>query len=303
MHYSHLLSAFCQTPWAISQEKLVEMRLFLLRKAKGETIPQAEIDAVLAERRPAEPQQKGKIAVLPIVGTLVHRATGMDELCGLVSTQMLAKRFDAMVNDSGIKAIVLDIDSPGGSVYGMQEFGDRIAEARSQKKIYGISNAMAASGAYWLASQVDELWITPTGHVGSIGVYIAHEDVSKALEQEGVSVTLVSAGKYKTEGNPFGPLSDEARQYLQDEVDRYYQMFTKAVASGREVTVKQVRDQFGQGRVFGAEQAKQAGMVDRIGSLQDLLARLGVGSTAGSNPMASTPFNRLKAELDLAEAV
>ena len=299
MHYSHLLTAFAKTPWAVLEEKLIAMRMFLIRKARGEEIPAEEVLAAMAESRQASPRSSGRVAVLPIVGTIVHRGSDMEAACGLPSCQYLGKQFDAMMADPGIKTIVLDIESPGGSVYGVQELGDKIAAAEG-KKVVACVNALAASGAYWIAAQADEIWMTPTGHVGSVGVFIAHEDISKALEAEGVNVTMVSAGKYKTEG-AIGPLTEEARAYLQSEVDRYYEMFVEALASGRQTTAHKVKKNFGEGRVVGAQQAKEAGMIDKIGTMQDLLKSLGVSFPGSSAQAAGTPFKRLKAALDLAE--
>ncbi len=299
MHYSHLLTAFASTPWALLEEKLISMRLFLLRKAKGEEIPHEEIKAAMAENRASTPRTSGRVAVLPIVGTIIHRGTQLEESCGMPSCQLIGKRFDAMMDDPGVKTIVLDIESPGGSVYGVQELGQKIANAKGQKKVVASVNALAASGAFWIASQAAEIWMTPTGHVGSVGVFVAHEDISKALESAGVNLTMVSAGKYKTEG--VGPLTEEARAHLQSEVDRYYEMFCQALASGRDTTVTKVKKDFGEGRVVGAKQAKAVGMIDKIGTLQELLQSLGVSVSGGGSMQAETPFNRLKAELDLAE--
>lgn len=300
MHYSHLLSAFAKTPWAVLEEKLISMRMFLLRKAQGQEIPAEEVKAAMADNRPSGPRVSGRVAVLPIIGTIIHRGTQLEESCGMPSCQLIGSRFDAMMNDSGIKTIVLDIESPGGSVYGVQELGQKIADAKGQKKVIAMVNALAASGAYWIASQAEQIWMTPTGHVGSVGVFIAHEDVTKALEDAGVNVTMVSAGKYKTEG-ALGPLTEEAKAYLQSEVDRYYEMFCKALAEGRDTTVYKVKKDFGEGRVVGATQAKAVGMVDKIGTMQELLQSLGVTTGSGSAQQASTPYQRMKAALDLAE--
>jgi len=120
------------------------------------------------------------------------------------------------------------------------------------------------------------LIVTPSGEVGSIGVVAAHMDISKMAESAGLKVTLVSAGKYKTEGNQFEPLSDEARAALQVRVDDYYAMFVKAVARNRGVSPADVRNGFGEGRVVGAKQAVALGMADRVATLDETLARLGV---------------------------
>ncbi|MCC7371633.1 MAG: S49 family peptidase, partial [Chloroflexi bacterium] len=150
-----------------------------------------------------------------------------------------------------------------------------------------------ASAAYWIASSADEIVVTPSGEVGSIGVFTAHEDISAALEAEGVTVTLISAGKYKTEGNPFEPLSEEARGAIQARVDDYYSMFVRAVARGRGVKPADVRGGFGQGRVVGADEAVRLGMADRVGTMAQTVERL-AGRRGGAGSRAEDERRRFE---------
>jgi len=147
---------------------------------------------------------------------------------------------------------------------------------------------------YWLASQCSELVVTPSGQVGSIGVFAAHEDMSKAAEIAGYKISLVSAGKYKTEANPFEPLSDEARQALQSKVNDFYGDFTKAVARGRGVGVNEVRSGFGEGRMISAQQAVKEKMADRVATLdQTLVASRRDGPAAeDSGPIGAIAHHR-----------
>jgi signal peptide peptidase SppA len=177
------------------------------------------------------------------------------------------------VADSSIDAVVLDVDSPGGEVFGVQEAWDAIRAASKVKPVVAVANAIAASAAYYLASAADELLVTPSGMVGSIGVYALHVDVSKALEEIGEKWTFVSAGKYKVEGNPTEPLGDEARGAMQGDVDRYYSDFVQAVARGRKKTFAAVRDGFGEGRMVGARAAVEQGMADAVGTIGDAVRR------------------------------
>jgi len=214
----------------------------------------------------------GQIAVLPIVGLLTHRG-GTVESARTTSTAAIASAVRTLAADGAVSAIVLEVDSPGGEVAGTVEAGDAIREAARSKPIVAIANSHAGSAAYWLASQATELLVTPSGQVGSIGVYSAHEDQSKALDTQGRKVTLISAGKFKVEGNPFEPLGDEARAARQATVDHFYGMFVKAVARGRRVGVEAVRDGFGQGRMVAAPAAVEQGMADRVGTLDDAVRR------------------------------
>ena len=115
--------------------------------------------------------------------------------------------------------------------------------------------------------------VTPSGQVGSIGVFAAHDDLSRAYDAAGVTTTLIAAGKYKVEGNPFEPLGDEAKAYIQSRIDDYYGMFVRGVAKGRGVSVDKVRSDFGQGRMVGAADAVTAGLADRVGTLEDAIGK------------------------------
>ena len=127
-----------------------------------------------------------------------------------------------------------------------------------------------------MASQASEVVSTPGGVVGSIGVIAVHEDLAAALEQQGIKPTIISAGKYKAEGNPFGALTDEAREHFQARVDEAYGDLVKGVAAGRNVSGRAVESDYGQGRVLSAEKALGAGMIDRIATLDETLARFTV---------------------------
>jgi signal peptide peptidase SppA len=186
-----------------------------------------------------------------------------------------------MVADESVGAIVIDIDSPGGSVFGTPELADEILKARGAKPIIAVANSNADSAAYWIASAADEIVGTPSSMVGSIGVWTMHVDFSKMDERVGMKVTYVSAGKYKVEGNEYEPLGEEAQAALQARVDEYYGMFVAAVAKGRGVTASAVRNGYGEGRVVTAKQALALGMIDRIGTLGQTLARFGA-STDGA---------------------
>ena len=130
----------------------------------------------------------------------------------------------------------------------------------------------------YLASQADEIVVTPGGEAGSIGVYAVHEDVSKALENAGVKPTLIRADKgvYKAETNNLAPLSADATDYIKGRVNLAEDAFIKAVAAGRKVPQSTVMDNFGKGRMFGAQELVKRGMADRVGTMNETLQRFGV---------------------------
>ena len=248
-------------------------------------VARASIEAAQATIEAADPtaasrSKAGAIAVLPLHGTISNRAGMMSDISGGTSCEQFTQWLRAALSDPQVKSIVMDIDSPGGTVTGVQELADEIYQARQQKPVIAVANGMAASAAYYLGSQASEMVVTPSGEVGSIGVFAAHEDVSKALENVGVKTTFISAGKYKTEGNSYEPLSSEARDAMQSKVDAYYQQFVNSVARGRNTSSAQVESDMGQGRMVMAGPAKRAGMVDRVATMDQTLKRLGARSKA-----------------------
>lgn len=261
---AHVLS----TPWALQREYMVAYAGVLARNLSGD---KAEYQA---KARPAAQPARGGIAVIPVTGVVMQRANMMQDICGGASTQQISAALREALADETVSQILLDIDSPGGSVYGVGELAAEIYAARSAKPIVAVSNSLAASAAYWIGSAASEFYVTPGGEVGSIGVWQAHEDWSKALDEAGVKTTLISAGKFKVEGNPYEPLSQEARDFMQLRTDEYYSAFTKAVAKGRGVGIDAVRSGMGQGRVLGADAALAENMVDGIATFDEVVKKM-----------------------------
>ena len=282
--YPQIVRAVAESPWAMRPDRLAVVLEIVAMRASGERLSAEEIEARVGAA-PARRQTvtEGAVAVLPLYGVMVPRANLMSQMSGGTSVSEFAAAFEQAVADPGVDAILMDIDSPGGMTDLVPELAAQIRGARGQKPIVAIANTDAASAAYWIASQADELVVTPSGLVGSIGVYAAHEDISAQQEMEGVSTTLISAGKFKVENSPFAPLSEEARAAIQGRVDAFYVMFVADVAAGRGVTEAAVRDGFGQGRVVTAKDALAAGMVDRVGTFDETLRGLIRGKAARSS--------------------
>jgi signal peptide peptidase SppA len=274
--YDHVIRAVQESPWALLPEKLDAIVEVLQLRAAGGRFTPAEIRARIGARRddPPAPAMSGDIAVLPLQGILSHRMNMFTDVSGGTSTEKFTQLFQRALNAPEVGVVVLDVDSPGGNVFGVQELADVLYRNRGGKPVVAVANSMAASAAYWLATQADEFVVTPSGQVGSIGVVRIHEDLTGAAEKAGVKVTHITAGKFKAEGHAFAPLSDEARDAMQHMVDGYYTAFVQAVARGRSVKPEAVRSGFGQGRIVGAADALQAGMVDRVATLQDTIDRL-----------------------------
>ena len=283
MNKQLLLSEFLTTPWALMPERLQAMSGILTRWSadeppNDETLFQVNTDRLIRDTRKqmAAASTGTGIAVLPLYGVVTQRGNMVDDISGpgSTSTQQFTSVLRQMLTDDTVGQILIDIDSPGGSVYGVSELASEIVKARAQKQVIAVANSLAASAAYWIGCSASEFYVTPGGEVGSIGVWQAHFDYSKALEEEGVKPTLISAGKFKVEGNPYVPLDEQAQAFMQSRVDDYYNAFVEAVAVGRGVSISDVRDGMGEGRVLGADAALAMNMVDGISTFDEVLAKM-----------------------------
>jgi ClpP class serine protease len=170
MKYHHVVGEVFRKPWAILPEKLDLIAELVALRASGGKLSEEEIrsrlDAAALTAGPRSQQSFGAVAVIPIRGVISHRANLMSQFSGGMSIEKLTSSFRAALADQSIKAIVFDVDSPGGGVEGVPELAEEIYKSRSQKKSVAVANAMAASAAYWLASAAGELVVVPSGQVG-----------------------------------------------------------------------------------------------------------------------------------------
>lgn len=289
--YARILQAVLNSPWAIVPSKLDTILEVLAIRANGGHVPDDEIKAVVGNATQRSGGMIGNIQVLQLFGTIAQRMGMMAESSGGTSTERFGQEFRQAVNDPQVSALVIDVDSPGGSVYGIPELASEMFKARGAKPIVAVANSMAASAAYWLATAADEVVASPSSEVGSIGVFAAHQDASALYEQMGIKTTLISAGKFKTEGNLWEPLTDEAKAAILESVTDYYDQFVSAVAKHRGVSVADVRGGFGEGRVVTAKRALKLGMVDRVSTLDETITRL-------SKALGDTDRRRRRARLN-----
>jgi signal peptide peptidase SppA len=294
--YAHVTKALYEHPWAVQRQMLTFMVNMLRFRSAGGSLSADE----LAERLEAAriqngdrggANQVGSVAVIPMYGLLSQRMSLMSDMSGGTSLDELRGSLRGALADSAVRAVVFDIDSPGGSVDGMTEFAAELRAARAGPiPIIGQVNTLAASAAYWLAAQMSEVVVTPSGEVGSLGVFAVHEDYSAADAAAGIKTTLISAGKYKVEGNEFEPLSDEARDAIQEQVDTFYQAFLSDVAKGRGSSVSAIAEGYGEGRTMLAKKALAAGMVDRIDTLEATVRRFQPRGTMSRQAATEIPL-------------
>ena len=268
--FSHLSSLVFNKPLMVTQD-YAETIAVVLSDRLDLDVEGLQIKSEAKDQREASTTAKG-IAVIPIIGSMSHRATGIEAMSGMTSYATLQKQFEAAFNDPNVSSILMDIDSPGGSVAGAFDFRDYLMSKKGTKPVYALARDAMCSAAYLIGSTADKVYATQTARVGSIGVVAMHTDASGKMEKEGLKPTFISAGKFKTAGNPYEKLEGEKLKYLQDSVDESYDMFINAVADARGIDKKVIRDT--EARVYGGKKAVEIGLADGIRTYESVLAEM-----------------------------
>lgn len=274
------------TYWAMLPSAYETMRAVVeswagLPHAAPRLSPAEQEAAVLAARadRPSQVYTSpSSIAVLNMFGIIAPRISMLDmsqEGCPLDAFCAKLRRAQS---DPDTGAVLVNIDSPGGNVFQVQETADMIYGMRGQKPMVGVVTGMCASAAFWIGTQFPALVASPSSQLGSIGVLMRHKDISKMAEDAGVKMKYITSprGGNKAEGNPFTPLSDETEEYYNSQSDEYYSAFLAADSRGRGVKAKTIDQEWGRGRTVGAQTALKLGMVDRVSTLQAEIDRLAI---------------------------
>lgn len=284
-------------PWAIVPEQLREMQAIYATHLRGETVDLEAIEARLG-RPLANDQQEyqmrdGGVAVLPIEGAIAPKANLFMRVSGGASAQLLTRQVESAIADPRVRALVLSIDSPGGSVFGSPELAAAVRELSAVKPIVAVSDGTMASAAYWVGSAANAVFASgPTVQVGSIGVVATHRYQPEA----GGKTTEITAGRYKRMGTQLEPLNDEARAYMQSQVDHLYSVFVDAVAANRGVTAEDVLQHMADGRIFTGQQAIDAGLIDGFATVDSVVQQL------AANPQAFATRRRARIKGALASA-
>ena len=219
-------------------------------------------------------EREGRVGVIRIQGPLLTSAPDWAKaLFGVVDYNDISAALVEAARDQSIGAILLDIDSPGGAVNGIDTPSALIKQIDDEvKPVHAYTSGTMASAAYWLGVGAREVNAGPLAMLGSIGVLQKHSERSKADAMSGITTTVLRAGKFKALGNPHEPLSDDARAEIQASLDYTYQVFMSHVAESRGVTYASGDAKMGQGRVFLGEQAVTAGLADKVTSYEEALA-------------------------------
>lgn len=267
------------SPWAIAPEKLKEIREIYATHMKGEKIDLKPIKAALKSGMSELDAERGYqvdngVAIIDIRDVLTKGRTFFSYLFGGTSMREIGEAFDRAMEDPQVHAIILAIDSPGGTVDGTEELSGKIMSARGEKPIVAWADGTMASGAYWIGAAAEKIYISgDTTMVGSIGVVATHVDVSKADERYGEYWTEITAGRYKRIASSHRPLSEEGRAYIQDQVDALYSVFVQSVADMRGRPVEEILTA-ADGKIYIGRQAITAGLADGVSGLSELVNNL-----------------------------
>lgn len=257
-----VLSAIYEQPWAITPEWFETIA----------NIAERQNDEALFTKRgenrqetPSVEYREDGVAILSIIGPIVRYASIFSEVSGLTSIEKVSKDFQSLIDDPSVKSIVLNVDSPGGQVHGINEFSELVFQSRDKKPIYGYTGGNAASAGYWIITSAGEVWTDTTAWLGSIGVVIGLKN------QSSDTLEIVSTNSPKKRVDPS---TKDGREELLKRVDALAEIFIRTVARNRNVEESKVLSDFGQGAVFTGEKSVSLGMADKIGSLEGLISFL-----------------------------
>lgn len=260
MSHLHILTEVFSKPWLVEAvthgniARIVGQRAGLIPVegrmpadgSCGEEVEQDEMEVI------------DGVAYIPIGGVLASRTTSFERGSGVVDYQDIREELRIAEEDDEVVAIVLDMDTPGGTVGGCIETADVLSDI--SKPVVAYTSGMICSAGYWLASQADKIVATRGADIGSIGVYCAFVDISEYYKKLGVSVELFTSGEHKGAGYPGTSLSKKQRQEMEASIMRIHEQFASAVQSARPQVSSDIMD----GRVFDAMQALELGLVDDI---------------------------------------
>lgn len=293
---SSISELFFGKPWAVEESLLEPMTDIVYRHLDGKKLSDEDIQAItrFQPTRRTRPEDRryevvGGAAIIPIYGVISKRANLVERISQGVgtSTLVLAEDIRAALNDDEVKEIILDIDSPGGSVGGVSEVADLIYNSRGKKPINAYANGLMASAAYWIGSAADNIYATKTTQVGSIGVYSVVYDATVMQHNRGIKTHVIRAGKYKAAGNPEKAFTEEDHKVIQTQIMKFFDLFAGDVKKFRGFSDEQI-SAVANGLTFLGNEALELGLIDEIKEL--VLTELetnSVGNT-GSEKFKST---------------
>lgn len=216
------------------------------------------------------------VALVPIRGTIAPKMNMMQAMSGGVSAELLVNTFDALAEDTRVRSVVLDVDSPGGSVMGVEEARQALVRLRDKKPVRAVANYMIASAATYITTAAHKTFAQPSSVTGSIGTIATFESESRRLEQEGIDVTIIRSGKMKAVPHSAEPLSEKGLELLQQRVDKWTARFYNALSENLGISMTEAEKMAQEGKTFeGADESIEAGTATDAGGLVEAVEDAG----------------------------
>ena len=232
------------------------------------------------------------VAIVSMSGSLSNGSAGYGIYYGMLGYEDIRNILANLVSNASVSAIVMNIDSGGGAVAGVQETAQLLARVNAVKPVVTYTGSMMASAAVWIGANASHVIASETAIVGSIGIIRVHMDYSESMKMDGIKATVIRAGAEKALASPYEPLSELAKTNMQTQANQMYSIFIKDMAKARGIPVSQADENFGQGKEFLGKAAVSVGLIDAVGTLEDAFSKaqkLGAASTAKTKrPVAST---------------
>lgn len=257
-------------PWAITSDVMETILAIAERDNLSPEAVAQDLGRPLDNTYNAE--VRDGIAILPVQGPMIRHANLFSKISGATSYDMLAVDFKRALDNPDVRAIVLDVDSPGGEANGVSEFADQIFAARGTKPVITYAGGQMCSAAYWVGAASDEIVVSDTSLLGSIGVVMTMKDATERDAKAGIKTYEIVSSHSPLKRA--GPDTDEGMARMQALVDSLSDVFVAKVAKYRGTTPEAVLSDFGQGGVRVGQEAVAAGMADRVGSFEQVLSEL-----------------------------
>ena len=208
------------------------------------------------------------------ISNIKENSIGVVEIKGVIrDSDKVIKTLKDYADNKDIKAIIVKINSPGGGVVPSQEIYREIIKIKKKKTVYAYMQSLSASGGYYIACACNEIFANPGTITGSIGVILEFTNFEKLFDKIGIKATVIKSGKFKDTGNPFRPVTDEEKKWLNEVVQNIYNQFLEAVSVNRKIPVNELK-KIADGRIFTGEQALKYKLLDNLGNFSDLTEKI-----------------------------
>lgn len=242
-------------------------------------------------------------AILALKGSFIAAdlPEWLEDMAGVRGYAGMQRDFLALAEDERVKRVVLDVDSGGGHVSGIYDATQKLNHLRSKKPVATYTSDSMYSAAYWLGSNAERVGLSPMAGVGSIGVMMVHQEFTKALDADGVTITVLRSRDNKALGGPYEALGDNARAHLERDMEFYHQAFVKQVAENRNTNATLLDQGIADGSTFLGQESVDVGLADFVGTFEDFVSEFAASTaisdvSTGGSPTLSHGVNRMTLE-------